>query len=61
MQLTEIGKFTLQTSFSYPQSRPTGSAVITLDEGFIQTTFIKAIEGVDLYDLDVEVKINLKN
>lgn len=61
MQLTEVGKFTLQTSSSYPQPRPTGSSVVALDEGFIRTTFIKAIEGVDLYDLDIEVKNKNKN
>lgn len=55
MQLTEVGKFTLQTSSSYPQPRPPGSAMVALDEGFIRTTFIKAIEGVDSYDLDIEV------
>ncbi|KAL3102215.1 hypothetical protein niasHS_003624 [Heterodera schachtii] len=40
-----------QTSFS---PRPPGAALITLDEGFLNTSYIKAIESVDSYDLDIE-------
>uniref|UniRef100_A0A915DR90 Ras-GEF domain-containing protein n=1 Tax=Ditylenchus dipsaci TaxID=166011 RepID=A0A915DR90_9BILA len=52
IQMSETVKYP-QTS-AWP-SRPPGSAsTLSLDEGFIRTTFIKAIEGVDSYDLDIE-------
>lgn len=34
--------------------RPPGAASFSLDEGFIQTSYIKATEIVDSYDLDLE-------
>lgn len=34
--------------------RPAGAALFSLDEGFIQTSYIKAVEAVDSYDLDIE-------
>uniref|UniRef100_A0A914I8L9 Phosphoinositide phospholipase C n=1 Tax=Globodera rostochiensis TaxID=31243 RepID=A0A914I8L9_GLORO len=40
-----------QTSLS---PRPFGAALVTLDEGFLNTSYIKAIELVDSYDLDIE-------
>uniref|UniRef100_A0A183C4W4 Phosphoinositide phospholipase C n=1 Tax=Globodera pallida TaxID=36090 RepID=A0A183C4W4_GLOPA len=40
-----------QTSLS---PRPYGAALVTLDEGFLNTSYIKAIELVDSYDLDIE-------
>jgi hypothetical protein len=30
------------------------AALVTLDEGFLSTSFIKAIEAVDSYELDIE-------
>ncbi|KAH7728442.1 Protein PLC-1 d [Aphelenchoides avenae] len=39
---------------SCPSPRPPGSALVNLDEGFIRTTYIKAVEAVDSYDLDIE-------
>lgn len=53
--MTEVVKYQTQAS-AYP-TRPIGSAMVTLDEGFIRTCYIKAIEGVDSYDLDIEVKV----
>jgi hypothetical protein len=34
--------------------RPPGAALFSLDEGFIRTSYIKAVEAVDSYDLDIE-------
>lgn len=57
IQIAEVAKFQLQAS-SY-LTRPPGSALVNLEEGFIRTCYIKAIEGVDSYDLDIEVNIFL--
>uniref|UniRef100_A0A914Z6G8 Phosphoinositide phospholipase C n=1 Tax=Panagrolaimus superbus TaxID=310955 RepID=A0A914Z6G8_9BILA len=38
----------------YATLRPMGAAVTGLEEGFLRTSFIKAIESVDPYDVDIE-------
>ncbi|KAI6230307.1 hypothetical protein M3Y99_01077200 [Aphelenchoides fujianensis] len=45
----------LETSrAAYLIQRPAGSASISMDEGFIRTSYIKAVESVDSYDIDIE-------
>lgn len=45
----------------YATLRPVGAAVTGLEEGFLRTSFIKAIESVDPYDVDIEVSFeNMK-
>jgi hypothetical protein len=34
--------------------RPVGAASFSLEEGFIRTSYIKSVEAVDSYDLDIE-------
>uniref|UniRef100_A0A7E4VIV1 Phosphoinositide phospholipase C n=1 Tax=Panagrellus redivivus TaxID=6233 RepID=A0A7E4VIV1_PANRE len=38
----------------YATLRPLGAAMTGLEEGFLRTSFIKAIESVDTYDIDIE-------
>uniref|UniRef100_A0AC34GIS3 Uncharacterized protein n=1 Tax=Panagrolaimus sp. ES5 TaxID=591445 RepID=A0AC34GIS3_9BILA len=38
----------------YTTLRPMGAAMTGLEEGFMRTSFIKAIESVDPYDVDIE-------
>lgn len=42
------------SSRSCPSARPAGAAGCALEEGFIRTSFIKAVEAVDSYDIDIE-------
>ncbi|CAD5206460.1 unnamed protein product [Bursaphelenchus okinawaensis] len=46
----QLGDFTK----SYVNSRPRDAANFALEEGYIRTSYIKAIEPVDSYDIDIE-------
>jgi hypothetical protein len=40
---------------SSPSPRPPGSAATGLDEGYFRLSYVKSVESVDPYDLDIEV------
>lgn len=44
-----------RTPTSSSCARPVGAAHIGLDDGFLQLSYVKSVENVDSYDLDVEV------
>ncbi|KAI6195032.1 hypothetical protein M3Y96_01188100 [Aphelenchoides besseyi] len=45
---------TIDSSKAYLAHRPAGSANISMEEGFLRTSYIKSVESVDSYDLDIE-------
>lgn len=53
LQYLEMPKYSQGSTCLSP--RPPGSSLISLEEGYIRIPFIKAVEGIDSYDLDIEV------
>ena len=53
MQNLQLGDG-VKAQSAYATLRPVGSAVTALDEGFIRINYIKAIENIDPYDIDME-------
>ena len=47
------------TQGAYSNLRPQGASISNMEEGYLRTCYIKAIESVDSYELDIEVRYKL--